>query len=93
MFASMIFRKEPFFHGHDNYDQVIYISYPVIDLRDQKYLNSKATFRESHQFFKIWVVIIVRYVKSDYIKAAESQYIYCIIISEEIILILLDIFH
>uniref|UniRef100_A0A2K6GAE4 Casein kinase II subunit alpha n=2 Tax=Lemuriformes TaxID=376915 RepID=A0A2K6GAE4_PROCO len=25
MLASMIFRKEPFFHGHDNYDQVIYI--------------------------------------------------------------------
>ena len=24
MFASMIFRKEPFFHGHDNYDQVGY---------------------------------------------------------------------
>lgn len=24
MFASMIFRKEPFFHGHDNYDQVVY---------------------------------------------------------------------
>ncbi len=23
MLASMIFRKEPFFHGHDNYDQVI----------------------------------------------------------------------
>jgi hypothetical protein len=22
MFAGMIFRKEPFFHGHDNYDQV-----------------------------------------------------------------------
>jgi len=22
MFASMIFKKEPFFHGHDNYDQV-----------------------------------------------------------------------
>lgn len=22
MFASLIFRKEPFFHGHDNYDQV-----------------------------------------------------------------------
>ncbi|WFD31046.1 hypothetical protein MSPP1_002076 [Malassezia sp. CBS 17886] len=22
MFASMIFRKEPFFHGHDNYDQL-----------------------------------------------------------------------
>ena len=25
MLASMIFRKEPFFHGHDNYDQVIII--------------------------------------------------------------------
>lgn len=26
MFASMIFRKEPFFHGHDNYDQLVRIS-------------------------------------------------------------------
>jgi casein kinase II subunit alpha len=25
MLASMIFRKEPFFHGHDNYDQVCYL--------------------------------------------------------------------
>jgi hypothetical protein len=25
MLASMIFRKEPFFHGHDNYDQVCFI--------------------------------------------------------------------
>ena len=25
MFASMIFRKEPFFHGHDNYDQLVKI--------------------------------------------------------------------
>lgn len=29
MFASMIFKKEPFFHGHDNYDQVcVYL--PVV---------------------------------------------------------------
>ncbi|KAF7785076.1 hypothetical protein Agabi119p4_1241 [Agaricus bisporus var. burnettii] len=26
MFASMIFRKEPFFHGHDNYDQLVRIT-------------------------------------------------------------------
>eukprot|EP01064_Diplonema_japonicum_P009890 TRINITY_DN17307_c0_g3_i2.p1 TRINITY_DN17307_c0_g3~~TRINITY_DN17307_c0_g3_i2.p1 ORF type:complete len:335 (+),score=41.92 TRINITY_DN17307_c0_g3_i2:69-1073(+) len=26
MFAAMIFRKEPFFHGHDNYDQLVKIS-------------------------------------------------------------------
>jgi len=25
MFAGMIFRKEPFFHGHDNYDQLVKI--------------------------------------------------------------------
>jgi len=27
MFASMIFKKEPFFHGHDNYDQVCTCQY------------------------------------------------------------------
>ncbi|XP_073968586.1 casein kinase II subunit alpha-like isoform X2 [Rhodnius prolixus] len=26
MFASMIFQKEPFFHGHDNYDQLLRIA-------------------------------------------------------------------
>lgn len=26
MFAGMIFRKEPFFHGHNNYDQLVKIA-------------------------------------------------------------------
>jgi len=26
MFAGMIFRKEPFFHGQDNYDQLVKIA-------------------------------------------------------------------
>ena len=26
MLASMIFKKEPFFHGHDNYDQLVRIA-------------------------------------------------------------------
>uniref|UniRef100_A0AC35U3Z3 Protein kinase domain-containing protein n=1 Tax=Rhabditophanes sp. KR3021 TaxID=114890 RepID=A0AC35U3Z3_9BILA len=26
MLASMIFRREPFFHGHDNYDQLVRIA-------------------------------------------------------------------
>ena len=26
MFAGMIFRKEPFFNGHDNYDQLVKIA-------------------------------------------------------------------
>jgi len=30
MFASMIFRKEPFFHGHDNYDQVCFVVFLLI---------------------------------------------------------------
>ena len=32
MLASMIFRKEPFFHGHDNYDQVraVFVSHNSI---------------------------------------------------------------
>jgi casein kinase II subunit alpha len=31
MLASMIFRKEPFFHGHDNYDQVCLL---IINVKD-----------------------------------------------------------
>jgi casein kinase II subunit alpha len=30
MFAGMIFRKEPFFHGHDNYDQLVKIAKVII---------------------------------------------------------------
>ena len=26
MLSGMIFRKEPFFHGHDNYDQLVKIA-------------------------------------------------------------------
>lgn len=36
MLASMIFRKEPFFHGHDNYDQVIYFV-PIWEVADLTY--------------------------------------------------------
>lgn len=41
MFASMIFRKEPFFHGHDNYDQVLNlrIFWQVLFLIQQNFSN------------------------------------------------------
>jgi casein kinase II subunit alpha len=26
MFASLVFKREPFFHGHDNYDQLVKIA-------------------------------------------------------------------
>uniref|UniRef100_A0A914HG98 non-specific serine/threonine protein kinase n=1 Tax=Globodera rostochiensis TaxID=31243 RepID=A0A914HG98_GLORO len=43
MFASMIFRKEPFFHGHDNYDQVGKGKYIVAPMeRPLSELNLKA---------------------------------------------------
>ncbi|KAJ1920362.1 Casein kinase II subunit alpha [Mycoemilia scoparia] len=39
MFASMIFRKEPFFHGHDNHDQLVKIV-KVLGTEDfENYLN------------------------------------------------------
>merc|ERR1712147_387434 len=36
MFASMIFRKEPFFHGHDNYDLFDYLDKYNVEL-DQRF--------------------------------------------------------
>lgn len=30
MFSGMIFKKEPFFHGHDNYDQLVKIAKVVV---------------------------------------------------------------
>jgi casein kinase II subunit alpha len=39
MFAGMIFKKEPFFHGHDNYDQLVKIA-KVLGTNDlNKYLE------------------------------------------------------
>lgn len=49
MLASMIFRKEPFFHGHDNYDQV------------NKDINS---YLALFNYFKI-VLVNLKYVTSD----------------------------
>ena len=38
MFSGMIFRKEPFFHGHDNYDQ-------LVKVREEHY-GGRASFME-----------------------------------------------
>jgi serine/threonine protein kinase len=35
MFAGMIFRKEPFFYGHDNYDQLVKIAKVWLDADTQ----------------------------------------------------------
>ena len=41
MFASMIFKKEPFFHGHDNYDQLVRIA---------KVLGTKELYDYLHRY-------------------------------------------
>lgn len=39
MLASMIFRKEPFFHGHDNYDQVCLILFLGRNVKNMNFMN------------------------------------------------------
>jgi ElaB/YqjD/DUF883 family membrane-anchored ribosome-binding protein len=46
MFAGMIFRKEPFFHGHDNYDQLVKIV-KVLGTEEKARLREKATAAEA----------------------------------------------
>ena len=58
MLASMIFRKEPFFHGHDNYDQVnLYITNEICpDVSHTLYLRTRLTweFVYFHRFDEIF---------------------------------------
>ena len=50
MLASMIFRKEPFFHGHDNYDQLVRIA-KVLGTEDlYDYLDKVSLFTHSHSW-------------------------------------------
>lgn len=39
MFAGMIFRKDPFFYGHDNYDQLVKIAKVLGTAELNAYLN------------------------------------------------------
>ena len=45
MFAGMIFRKEPFFHGHDNYDQLVKIAKVFYVLLGHKCISISLFFR------------------------------------------------
>ena len=62
MFAGMIFRKEPFFYGHDNYDQLVKIAkvsfvpacLPVMRLAAQlpKHIYRPAALLKFSQFLR-----------------------------------------
>jgi len=48
MFAGMIFRKEPFFHGHDNYDQLVKIAKVLGTEELYEYLDKYDLELDSH---------------------------------------------
>ena len=50
MVASMFFRKEPFFHGHDNYDQLVKIA-KVLGTDDLfEYISKYVAWRTFHSY-------------------------------------------
>ncbi|KAB1228070.1 Casein kinase II subunit alpha [Morella rubra] len=44
MFAGMIFRKEPFFYGHDNHDQLVKMLSLSVIVAYRKYLKDSFRF-------------------------------------------------
>ena len=74
MFASMIFRKEPFFHGHDNYDQLVKIC-KVLGTDDfQVYLDKYKIELDSH-----YDVILGRYPRkpwSRFVTPENQHFVY-----------------
>lgn len=53
MLASMIFLKEPFFHGQDNYDQVMYLKQRCKLFR---WTVKNVTFFKMFSMFYIFVI-------------------------------------
>ena len=60
MLASMIFRKEPFFHGHDNYDQVniIFLKFMSSQLQNRSQFNKKIASQK-----RIILIYVMRHQK------------------------------
>eukprot|EP01039_Chlorochromonas_danica_P000519 gene516-558_t len=48
MFAGMIFKKEPFFHGHDNYDQLVRIAKVLGTDELMEYLEKYSLTLDTH---------------------------------------------
>jgi len=53
MFASMIFKKEPFFHGHDNYDQVCVSCDGTVFCTFIRRKNVAAEYMHAHVVFQV----------------------------------------
>ncbi|KAG6828611.1 hypothetical protein H0H92_007306 [Tricholoma furcatifolium] len=83
MFASMIFRKEPFFHGHDNYDQLVKIA-KVLGTDELFAYLEKYTIRLDsqynellgrHAFFIVHYILYPRKPWSRFITSENQRYI------------------
>jgi len=59
MLASMIFRKEPFFHGHDNYDQLVRIA-KVLGTGSSMSIWTNIRLNLTPDFPTFWVDILAR---------------------------------
>ncbi|KAJ3113674.1 Casein kinase II subunit alpha [Phlyctochytrium bullatum] len=68
MFASMIFRKEPFFHGHDNYDQLVKIAKVLGTEELFAYLDKYDIDLEPH-----FDEILGRYPRKPWIKFVNAE--------------------
>ena len=64
MFAGMIFKKEPFFQGHDNYDQLVKIA-KVLGTEDLfKYIENDSFKRK----IKKLLIKLNPYIYKNYIE-------------------------
>jgi casein kinase II subunit alpha len=68
MFASMIFKKEPFFHGHDNYDQLVKIAKVLGTDELQTYLEKYEIELDSH-----YDGILGRYPRKQWAKFVTNE--------------------
>ena len=54
MFAGMIFKKEPFFQGKDNYDQLVKIA---------KVLGADDLYKYIEKYGLLWIIIILEFLE------------------------------
>ncbi|CAI0406338.1 unnamed protein product, partial [Linum tenue] len=69
MFAGMIFRKEPFFYGHDNYDQLVKIA--KVRVKEEE---KKKHSRDSLLLCPVrWVLVVGKHGRKPWMKFINSE--------------------
>ncbi|PPD68451.1 hypothetical protein GOBAR_DD34667 [Gossypium barbadense] len=68
MFAGMIFRKEPFFYGHDNHDQLVKIA------KEHQFVTFSATLTFVYLLFFLDATITLQVLGTDELNAYLNKY-------------------